>query len=176
MDARIDRIRRKLEASGKSLNPTLSQVEVEDFESRHGIRLPDAYRTYLLELGNGGDGPTEYGVPRLGEVADDMNREEAELWTSLPKVREDFPFTKRWIWEADEETEEGASDDIPLGSLYIGNDGCGMYWHLIINGPARGQVWLFDENGIAPTIPPRDFLQWYEDGLDGVSFWPEDES
>lgn len=36
------------------------------------------------------------------------------------------------------------------GSLVLGTDGCGMYWHLIVTGPQRGHVWLISGEGAQP--------------------------
>jgi hypothetical protein len=46
-----------------------------------------------------------------------------------------------------------------------------MYWHLIVAGPERGNVWTLSSEGIQPTAPKRDFLTWYEDWLDGKGSW-----
>jgi hypothetical protein len=46
-----------------------------------------------------------------------------------------------------------------------------MYWCVIVTGPERGNVWMISDEGIQPTAPKRDFLQWYEDWLDGVRDW-----
>jgi hypothetical protein len=171
MEERVQRIRRKIAASSKTLNPCLNQRMVEAFEDRHGIRLPEEYREFLLMIGNGGYGPPSYGVSRLGETASDMGKDEKDFWTGLPRIKEPFPFTKPWIWEDGDGSEEGAREQVDCGSIYVGNDGCGQYWHLIVTGPERGNVWQFCGVGIAPTEPRRDFLRWYEDWLDGVKSW-----
>jgi hypothetical protein len=171
MNDRIERIRWKIAASDKTFMPCLTREEIESFESQHGVRLPEEYREFLLKIGNGGDGPPEYGVPQLGEAASDMERNERIHWTKLPQIKEPFPFTKPWIWEDGEESDEGSGKQVACGSIYVGNDGCGQYWHLIVTGPERGRVWQFCDVGIVPTEPRRDFLQWYEDWLDGVKDW-----
>ena len=57
------------------------------------------------------------------------------------------------------------------GCIFLGTDGCGMDWILIVNGPERGNVWMVCGEGVLPTVPKRDFLTWYEDWLVGVDNW-----
>ncbi len=57
------------------------------------------------------------------------------------------------------------------GTLVLGHDGCGMYWHLVITGPERGQVWQITDVGAQPCAPRRDFFSWYEYWLDGHDDW-----
>jgi hypothetical protein len=171
MDPRIDRIRLKLGGRNLLPGPPLGEETVAAFERRHGIGLPDAYREFLLRVGDGGGGPPEYGLMRLGEVPKDMLPQEAATWRSLPKVTEPFPFTQAWVWEDGDTSPEGTGDEVSCGSLCLGTDGCAMYWHLVVSGPERGHVWMLCGEGIQPTVPKRDFLRWYEDWLDGVQDW-----
>ena len=163
----LDRIQRKLQARRITLDPPLSVSDLQAFERLHGIALPEGYRNFLLTIGNGGIGPPSYGLAKLGEVARDMRPEQQDCWLKLTKIRQVFPFTKCWVWENDKLSDEGRTEDIEKGSIYIGNDGCGMYWHLIVTGPDRGIPWMICGEGIQPVCPKRDFLQWYEDWLDG---------
>jgi SMI1 / KNR4 family (SUKH-1) len=55
MEDRLLRIKRKIAAAGKVLNPPLSEQEVLAFEHKYCITLPEGYRRFLLEVGNGGD-------------------------------------------------------------------------------------------------------------------------
>ncbi|MFD8997881.1 SMI1/KNR4 family protein [Streptomyces abikoensis] len=46
------------------LLPPLTQAELEEAECQTGVRLPEEYRTFLLEAGAGGAGP-DYGSSPL---------------------------------------------------------------------------------------------------------------
>src|SRR5262245_26584807 len=51
------------------LNPVLSEEELVAFERKHRITLPEEYRTFLREVGNGGLGPGD-GLSPLAEAAE----------------------------------------------------------------------------------------------------------
>jgi hypothetical protein len=48
-------------------NPCLSEREIIEFETTHGLSLPADYRNFLMNVGNGGAGPA-YGLFKLGEM------------------------------------------------------------------------------------------------------------
>lgn len=165
--SRAERIRDKYLAKGFSVEQPASEEFVARFESHHGIELPTAYREFVTKVSNGGIGPPAYGLVPLSlpKVAPgDLDQNE---WESLPNVRKPFPFTKGWVWENDELSNEGSSTDVNCGSILLGTDGCGMDWHLIITGPDRGIPWMICGEGIQPVCPKRDFLDWVDDWLEG---------
>jgi hypothetical protein len=167
----IDRVRGKVAEFSKKLAPCLSEAAVVAFERAHGVSLPPAYRDFLLHVGNGGAGPPHFGMVPLGELDHGFGPDEKAAWSGYPLIAEPFPFTRTWVWEEDVTSTEGTRDQVDNGSIYLGTDGCGMNWHLIVTGPDRGFVWMLTGEGITPTGPKRDFLKWYEDWLDGLDDW-----
>lgn len=97
LDLTLARIRTKLR--GRTLGARLSSAAVEAFETEHGVRLPDEYRRFLLQAGNGGAGPPLYGLMHLGEVPHDFGRNAQE---QLARLVRPFPLSRYWVWEADE--------------------------------------------------------------------------
>jgi hypothetical protein len=169
----IQGIRRKITEKHLLLNAPLSESAVSSFESRHRIKLPKGYREFLLHIGNGGSGPPHYGLAALGEVARDMSDSQKRVYGDLADVSKEFLFVEPWIWEEDERTEafRNKMRSVDFGNLFLGNDGCGQYWILIVSGSVAGQVWQRTDVGIQPCAPPREFLDWYEYWLDGRSDW-----
>jgi hypothetical protein len=96
------------------------------FEARNRLRIPLAYRTFLLHYGAGGAGPG-YGIV-------DFSRAIAPHDFTVP-----FPYTDTV------DLEEHHTDDHLLwkreGLGYLGTLGCGIDWYIELNGPQRGTVW-----------------------------------
>jgi hypothetical protein len=148
----------------------LSPEEVQAFELAHDVVLPEEYRRFLLEVADGGRGPPAHGLMRLGHVPKDHHLRAEERLASLKKP---FPLTDLWVWEVEEHlssAQEQLVDSTCLdGSLVLGTDGCALYWHLIVTGSERGQMWSIGGVGAGPCDPRRTFLSWYEDWLQRVS-------
>jgi len=165
---RIYRIKNKIATKRISLDDCLNEREVENFESRYHIRLPEEYRRFLIEVGDGGDGPPAYGLASLSETS--QTEGDLAFRPDLP-----FPLAAVWVWE-DEITwsKELPKPLVPIyfhGHLYLGTDGCAMDWILVVTGPERGKVWNRADVGAQPCVPARDFLSWYEYWLDGGEDW-----
>lgn len=158
------------------LNPAIRESEVRAFESKYAIRLPEAYRRFLIEIGNGGAGPY-YGLQTLGDslfASLDYKRANELLDPSKP-----FLLTEAWnmTFEGDSRDEreyqafeeEYFKDSWVNGLLRICNYGCGVSLNLVVNGAEYGNIWADDrgnDGGIYPDpyfgqSERTQFLDWY---------------
>src|SRR5262245_5439146 len=172
---------------GFVLNPPLTEPQVAEFEAAHRIRLPDEYRRFLIEVGNGGAGPY-YGLFRLGER---MHLRDLRPWTENDGVvgvpAEPFPHSGPWndlTGEPPEEDEGDESYDARMeafeeqyfsprhmdGAIPIADLGCALGHWLVVTGPEAGHVWCdhrSEGGGIFPLAAAErervTFLQWYSD-------------
>ncbi|MDX2921217.1 MULTISPECIES: SMI1/KNR4 family protein [Streptomyces] len=155
--------------------PPAGWEAVRSFEAEHGIELPEPYRTFVAEICDGlRAGPPHYGLLPLAQTPSDWGEGRSERLLARP-----FPLTEAWLWEVeddgdeellpDQEFEARVDDVYDHGSLLLGTDGCGMYWHLITTGPQRGHVWLIDEYGAIPfgTRPGTPLMP----GTPGFAGW-----
>jgi len=175
------------------LNPQLTELEVAEFEQHRSIRLPEAYRHFVLNVGDGGAGPY-YGVFRLGKM-DGLGGEES-AWKEgefVGSLRDCWPH--RHAWNLPKEAlivPDGLSDDamemaldeidkrywdaaLVAGAFPICHHGCAYRDWLVVTGPEAGQVWhdaRVDQEGLRPyesTDGRRlTFAEWYLDWLDGA--------
>lgn len=157
-------------------SPTLSEKQIQQVETDHHVQLPEDYRAFLLEIGNGGYGPG-------GKM---YSLQEALLHVQDYKPSEPFPHTQPWLLP--ELPSEAELWDIPHlnGVITVAHHGCTIYNHLVVTGPERGHIWAEDigsdlglwpitKTGIDPawlvdkndfSLPPITFTQWYEGWLD----------
>jgi hypothetical protein len=169
LSKRIERMRQKVIERRLYLNSCLGQQEIEEFEQRYQIQLPEDYRQFLLKIGNGStNGPPHYGLLPLSDTV--KSEQGQELRPNLS-----FPLTETWVWEDEVSWENGQPEILaPIfsnGHLYLGTEGCGEDWILIVTGSEQGKVWNLSDVGAGPCVPERDFLSWYEYWLDGNNDW-----
>jgi SMI1/KNR4 family protein SUKH-1 len=123
---------------------------VRAFESQHRVVLPEPYRTFVAEISDGSRlGPPEYGLVGLAQLPNDWGKDRPVRDLSKP-----FPLTQAWFWGNDPRPQEEIGPILGKvfdhGSVVLGTDGCGMYWHLIVTGEHRGHVWLITGECAAP--------------------------
>jgi hypothetical protein len=151
---------------------------VHAFEKQQGIVLPEPYRTFVAEITDGAiAGPPSYGMVTLGSLPNDWGDGRPERDLIKP-----FPLTEAWVWEDDERSGEELGPLLePVyghGSLVLGTDGCGMYWHLIVTGLHRGHVWLICGEGAQPfgaefgyTTARSGFGGWVRHWVEGKDWF-----
>jgi len=142
------------------LGPPLPEPVLSAFEHEHGIELPEDYRWFLAEIGNGGYGPPPYGLAPLTDALDETGAK------ANVHIGRRYPLTEPWVWEDEPEADPGAVDAAyEFGRIFLGTDGCGLLWVLVVAGPARGEVWSVSGEGAGPHEPRAGFLGWYAEWL-----------
>jgi hypothetical protein len=172
------------------LNPPIPASTIQEFEARHGSRLPDDYRYFVTEIGNGGAGPY-YGLLPFGQLDDGRSWEEGDL---IGDVSQPFPHVEPWnlpgsFWEQQPdmspdtppeevdrlmeawdkvEREHYFNSAIMNGAIPICHLGCGLWQWLVVNGEQKGSVWndsRSDHGGISPlqdeSGEQMTFSDWY---------------
>jgi len=156
------------------VNPPIAEQDIARFETQHCIQLPADYRTFLLEVGNGGAGPY-CGLYPL-ELWDRAAYEKPE---NLPPdyLSQPCPLHPGLSRESGWDAQLGCAwEELYQGTIAICNQGCSYYGLLIVSGAWRGRVCNVDADGQAPHfVSDGDFLSWYERWLDetlsGKEIW-----
>lgn len=155
------------------LGPVAPRSRVEAYESRIGAQLPDGYRRFVLEVGDGGAFPSGRlaPIPDLGfaepEIALDPPIALDE--TFLGHVRAECTATPD-----DEEYGTGDADATNDGILPIAANGFrwsgGNFIGVVLNGPFRGRLAACHPGGLRqPMFLWEDgFLDQYERWLDEI--------
>ena len=166
------------------LNAPASIAEVDTFEKHYGIQLPECYRSFVLQIGNGGKsypnlgaGPY-FGIYPLGQNLNDLIYKNVALHLKKTCSLNPKILTTRWdeiiepIYEDDisDEDYETLNGNLYGGILPLGSQGCSYIHALVLNGPHKGRVVNLDK---AEQIPPlfsehKNFLDWYEGWLDEI--------
>lgn len=154
----IKRIKQKIADLEIEMGETLSEKEISRFEEQCNIRLPEAYRLFLQEVGDGCEDMLD-GF-RLNRFADMENRD----------LSHPFLLEEAWIWEADDRPQsiirEEMETKVYQGELELIDTGCCTSYNLIVTGECRGEVWSFCDAGVQPCCERQDFLGWFELWLD----------
>lgn len=155
------------------LAPPLAPDAVATFELLHGVRLPEDYRAFLLEVGSGGAGPY-YGLNALGNFEHAIGRlagleVEPENWRTGEGLDPAFlasPFPHQTAFnpvdgsayqDLTEDEEEALAeaegeelfpelweDKWLLGTLCLSEQGCNLRDLLVVSGDERGHIWTDD--------------------------------
>ncbi|MFT6138201.1 MAG: hypothetical protein ACJAUJ_001292 [Salibacteraceae bacterium] len=164
-------------------NKPASNNEAEEFEKKYNVKLPECYKTFLTEIGNGGvsymnssAGPF-LGIFPLGVGTNELIGQPEKYFSNNcvlePNMSDDF-------WQnliAKLEIDEDISDEdyeferakVFGGILPIGSQGCTYLHGIILNGAYKGKVVNLDMDFQKPKFThENNFLDWYERWLDEV--------
>lgn len=163
IEKRVLELKKKLEKKrGCKLNPPMPLEELQKVEETFGITLPEEYRQFLLLAGNGGI------VPPFTEECNELLPFPTDP-QRLERLKTPFPLEKSELWEEDTE-EDGQDFDADermvcsgVGLIPLMQDETDEYgdWLLVVNGPAKGDVWLSTSLGVM-RLTGCTFLDWLE--------------
>ncbi len=149
-------------------NDVVSMEEINTFEEKYCLKLPEEYVYFLTNVGNGGAGP-HYGIYSL-EQMESHNYHLGKVHFNL----EEEPFINKNLnieeWNAHCESMENddyyeANELKTIGGvLIIGTRGCTYDNLLIITGEDRGKMIYMDWNEMADCPPAHinmTFGEWY---------------
>ena len=120
----IRRVKQKIAELKIEIGATLSEEEISRFEKQCHIRLPEAYRLFLQEVGDGCDDMLDgFQLNRLSDI------EKRNL--SSP-----FLLEEEWIWEADDRPQSVINEEMETkvyqGELELIDTGCCTSYNLIV--------------------------------------------
>lgn len=154
----IKRIKQKVAELGIEMGRTLSDEEISSFEEQCNIKLPEAYRLFLQEVGDGCD--DMFNGFQLNRLADIEKKD----------LSHPFLLEEEWIWENDDRPQsiinEEMETEVYQGEFELIDIGDCISYNLIVTGECRGEVWNFCDVGVQPCCERQDFLGWFELWLD----------
>lgn len=171
----------------------ISISEIRSVEKYHNINLPNEYKLFLTKIGNGGLGPTYYPLYSLKESIQYSETPYFKNKFPLEKLWLRCGTQKTWesqgYTDSYEETQKSCINDLIFaemlnekdcvknciydlpekcietdGTLLIGESGCGLDFHLVLNGKFRGEIWHSRVGGMGSYS--SNYLSFIEEWLD----------
>jgi len=161
------------------LNPPAKERQVASFEKKYRVRLPENYRTFLIELGNGGAGPY-YGIFPLDQDYDGKDLSRGMRQGTLGDPSLPFPHQTDWnlppsffaqspeyqtlTQEEYDRAQEAWNKKLIAeywpgrfmdGAIPICEVGCALQQYLVVTGPGAGGIWAdyrADNRGIRRVL------------------------
>lgn len=154
----INRIKNKIACRNIKMGNVLSENDILRFEEHCNAKLPQAYRMFLKEVGDGCIMLDGFQLKQLNDM-------------DLKDLSHPFRFENPWIWEDEPNSKDNSrieemEHNVYHGEIELINLGDSMSYHLIVTGNCRGEVWHFTDVGIQPCCERQDFLGWFELWLD----------
>ncbi|MDJ0582460.1 SMI1/KNR4 family protein [Crocosphaera sp.] len=159
-----------------TFQPPLSASEIDLWETKYNVFLPEEYRSFLEQIGNGGEFYDEILSLKRWAVGVDLDDKDQELKTPsqpcllLEKYESDEMWEQWLIENIGEDWAEKYYQSLwspHLGMITIAAEQCGALTYLVLNGPLRGRICWFLDYFSAPTFESAaTFLDWFETLLD----------
>lgn len=165
------------------VNPPASLEVVIAFEEKYIVRLPECYRNFILQIGNGGAGYLNssagpfFGIYPFGEHVDqliygDFERYLKEKCCLHPNLTDMEWDNMNKVLEEEDISDHNYYNELAKiysGILPIGSQGCTFLHGIVLTGPHKGKVINLDMNYGKPRFTfEKNFLDWYERWLDEV--------
>jgi len=156
------------------MNPPATSEQVKAFESKHNCSLPEDYREFIQQIGDGGPGPNGLFTlfPENNKTRNPMFGAHLApfpfIWQSeiIPETGEDWgSFTYM-------EDLEDKTRDIGLAIEFFCG-GCDHYYFLVVTGSEKGSVWQArtESNREFAALATGEktrvsFLEWFENWIE----------
>lgn len=152
------------------LGPTVSEEAILEFEHNHEIAIPDDYRFFLKQVGNGhgtaysdryysanaGAGPG-YGILPFTEV------------THMTNVEKPFPLLNAMPKELLHVGDQWDEEEPYPGLLILSTAGCTYKSCLVVNGSSYGTIWNLNSEPMLFYPTNMSFEAWYMSWLDKLT-------
>ena len=125
-----------VEGHSYKLNSTITEKELDKLEKKFDISLPEDYRFFVLNIGNGGAGPS-YGLYSIQGALTGI----CPTYSRYRGNKVGKEITRNFI-RPDEIDDDEYEED---GMLILCQHGCANDDFLIVNGSERGFVWEYIE-------------------------------
>jgi SMI1/KNR4 family protein SUKH-1 len=126
--------------------PKLTEAALQALEKKHACRLPDDYRTFLLENNGGFPSPNCVTFTEVGH-------------TTASDVFCFFAIGDKRPWASMEWNYDAFHGRLPKSTLPIARDSCGNLWLLTVDNENFGHI-LFWDHGSYDTFNETDLHNW----------------
>jgi hypothetical protein len=165
------------------LSETISFEEVISFERKYSVQLPECYKSFVLQVGNGGKSYADsgagpfYGIYPFGKNVDELLYEDAARCLGkdcilYPKMTDEYWKSLTGKVENVNLSDKRYEDDLGTvfsGLLPIASQGCTYLSAIVLNGEHKGRIVNLDIDMQKPSFAfESNFLDWYERWLDEV--------
>jgi hypothetical protein len=155
-----------------TFNAAATIEQVQAFESEHQLTLPEDYKAFITQIGNGGAGPY-YGLRPLQHYNAHYIHHEVELTTT--RLKDPFP-SHYWLSEKETFITKEIVQESARGTISICEEGDGYNHLIVLSGKEKGNIWFdgcVSNQGMAPFTTQEkarfSFLDWYESWLEAAN-------